>query len=169
MIRATIVLFALALAASPNPAGAHARTATPTQPGIKERVRHLLDDYSRKDVDRIMRVLDDRNVLMIGTDVSEVAGSRQTIETLLRNDFKLWDTSQFGQFKDFYVQSSDTMATAFFDVPWQATTGGQTRSFTIRLVTTWRKAGNDWKLTQILNTVPTTGQSAAEILNAPKP
>ena len=129
----------------------------------------MLDDYSHKNVDGIMQMLDARNVVMMGTDIAEVAASRNAVETLLRNDFKLWDTSQFGRFKDFYVQSSPTMATAFFDVPWQATTGGQTRTFTIRLVTTWRKVGQNWKLTQILNTVPTTGQSAAEILNASKP
>jgi hypothetical protein len=168
MIRSLIVALGLALLVTPSPAGAKT-TAADSSSQFKQRVRVLLDDYSRKDVAGIIRMLDERNVMMMGTDISEVASSKKTVEALLENDFRLWDTSRFGEIRNFYVESSDTMATAFFDVPWEASTGSQSRRFIIRLVTTWRKSGGDWKLTQILNTVPTTGQSAAEILNASKP
>ena len=131
-------------------------TASTTQSQIKTLTRELLDAYSRKDTGRIMSMFDSQNVLMMGADVAEVAPSRDAIATLLRNDFALWDTSAFGDFKDFYVQSSETMATAFFDVPWEATTGGQSRRFVIRLATVWRNESGEWKLIQVLNAVPTT-------------
>jgi hypothetical protein len=77
----------------------------------------------------------------------------------LKNDFKLWDSSQFGEFKDFYVRSSGNIATAFFDVPWEATMKGQSRHFIIRMATVWHKSAGKWKLAQVLNAVPTNNSS----------
>ena len=130
-------------------------TPNPPQTRIKTLTRELLDAYSRKDTQGIMSMFDSQNVLMMGTDMGEVAPSRDAIAALLRKDFALWDTSAFGDVKDFYVQTSETMATAFFDVPWEATTRGQTRHFVIRVATVWRHEGGEWKLAQVLNAVPT--------------
>ena len=133
---------------------------------LREKIRLLLDAYGKKDVSRLMSLFDEKDVLMMGADASEVADTKAAIEKLLNDDFRLWETSEFGEFKNFYAAFSGKTATAFFDVPWQAQAGGAARSFLIRFATVWRKKDGEWKLAQIMNAVPTVGQSAAEILQS---
>lgn len=138
-------------------APAQTPSANAVTPALKRQVRALLDDYAHKNIPGIMAMLDEGPVLFMGTGESEVAPSRASIRRFLSNDFKLWDSSQFGAYSDFFVRCSGDMASAFLDVPWQAAENGKTRRFTIRLATVWHRSAHGWKLMQMLNAVPGSG------------
>jgi ketosteroid isomerase-like protein len=125
-------------------------------PALKQQISALLGKYAHKDVAGIMAMLDDGPVLFMGTDLSEVEPSRDGIKRLLNSDFKRWDSSRFGTYKDFFVRSSGDMATAFFDVPWEAKTKGSSHTFDIRLATVWHRTAHGWRLMQLLNAAPST-------------
>ena len=158
----------LALCAALGPIHAAAAPATQADPALtallKQQTQMLLDDYAHKNVASIVSMLDDGGVLMMGNDIAEVAPSRAQVAQLLENDFALWKSSEFGEPRSFFVQTGGDMATATLDVPWTAQTAAGSRTFVIRLVTVWHHSGGGWKLTEIVNYVPTVGQSAAEIL-----
>ena len=52
-------------------------------------------------------------------------------------------------------------ATAHFHVRFSA---GGAAPVTVRFATNWRKVDGQWRLMQSANTVPTSGQSAAELV-----
>ena len=165
MKRYVLLLLLLAFGLFAAPQTISAQRANADEKALRAKIELLLDAYGKKDAARLVSLFDEKDVLMMGTDASEVADTKAEVEKLLSDDFQLWKTSEFGEFVNFYAAFSGKTATAFFDVPWQAQLpNGETRSFLIRFASGWRKKGGEWKLLQIMNSVPTVGQSAAEIL-----
>jgi hypothetical protein len=77
MLHLASLVLAAAISTIPQPANAAV---------LRTQVRELLVDYSRKDIPAIMSLLDDEGVLMMGTDMWEVAPSRSAMRQLLKND-----------------------------------------------------------------------------------
>lgn len=134
---------------------------------VAGKVHHLLALYSHKDIIGVMSLVGDGNIVVMGSDLSEVCTNRQQVEEMLRNDFQLWDSAFFGDLRNMFIQRSGDLVTAFFDVPFTLRRDGNEQSVVIRFATVWRKTRNGLKLVQSSNTVPTIGQSARKLL-APK-
>ncbi len=152
MLKATALFLVLMSVSQPVQANAALRGELRTQ------ISRLLQRYQQKDISGVLGMLDTEGVLMMGTDVSEVATSRHAIEQLLRSDFMRWDSSSFGTAQIIFMRASGSIATAYFDVPWTATNRLQKRLYVIRMATTWHKIGKRWKLAQLTNSVPTNNQ-----------
>lgn len=134
---------------------------------LAPRVQALLSAYSRKDADTVMKLTDADQVLVLGTDVSEVAASPQAVRRLMTDDFRLWGTATFGDPVFMSCRMGMKLGSAAFDVPFSMVRApGHTVTVTVRFLTLWRRRGDDWLLTQSLNSQPTTGQSAADILKS---
>ena len=111
-----------------------------------------------------MKLVADDEILVMGSDLSEVCSSRAQVEELLRNDFMLWDSSSSGALGPVSTQRSGELVTAFFDVPFMLRRGGNEQTVVIRFATVWKKTPHGLKLVQSANTTPTVGQSAKERL-----
>ena len=134
---------------------------------IAPSVRELLSFYSRKDTAAVLRLTDPHELLVLGTDVSEIADTEEKVQTLLQADFALWGSSEFGAPVFMSCRVGAKLATAAFDVPFTMhRQNGHTDTMTIRFLTVWHEIGERWYLTQSLNSVPTVGQSAMDM---PKP
>lgn len=127
---------------------------------VAKHVDALLRSYAANDVDAVVALLDDDFVLY-GSDVKEVVRTRDQLRQLMADDFLLWRTASFGELTDLDVRVQGTLATAHFHAPFSA--GGRP-AVVVRFATTWRRAADGWRLIQSANTVPTVGQSAAELL-----
>jgi ketosteroid isomerase-like protein len=124
-------------------------------------IQELLSAYARKDLAGVLAMFSPTDdVVVFGSDVSEVCASHQAIERLLGYDFQLWDSANFGEPYNLFLQLCEHLATAFFDATLTTRAQGQQRQFVIRFATIWRRAGQSWQLLQSLNTVPSIGQSA---------
>ncbi len=132
---------------------------------LRPSVRAMLDAYSAKDIDSAMRFMEGGNVLIMGTDRTELADNAEKVRALLGDDFALWGSSRFGEFSFVSCRQSRDMATMAFDVPFTMQRSPDKSDIVlIRFLTVWTKRGGKWLLTQSLNSVPTEGQSAKEIL-----
>lgn len=144
--------------------GSAASAQTDCDP-LRTPVATLLDLYSRKDMKALAGLLDGEQLLVLGSDVSEVADTRAKVDALLADDFALWQAASFGApaFMNCRVQGG--LATAAFDAPFSMKRpDGQTMTVTVRFLTVWRRAGGGWRLTQSMNSTPTVGASARELL-----
>lgn len=142
-------------------------TAGPSHNDLQSRIREFLDLYSKKDVAGIMNLVANDDVLVMGSDLSEICTSREQVEALLRNDFQLWDSASFGKPAQLYTRQSGSLTTAFFDVPFTLHRGANEQTLVIRFATVWKKTKQGLKLVQSTNTTPTVGQSAKDLV-APK-
>jgi len=113
----------------------------------------------------VMNLVGPDAVLLMGSDLSEVCTTRAQAEELLQNDFRLWDSSSFGEVRHVFTEKSGSLVTAFFEVPFTFKRGGDEHTVVIRFTTVWRKTPGGLKLVQSANTVPTVGQSAKELLS----
>ena len=59
---------------------------------------------------------------------------------------------------------SGNPTTAFFDVPFTLSRGGNQQTLVIRFATVWETTKQGLKLVQSVNTTPTVGQSAKDLL-----
>lgn len=132
---------------------------------LAPQVDSLLAAYSHKRVADVLAMTDPHALLVLGTDVSEVADTREKARALLEADFALWGSSEFGAPSFMSCRVSGRLATAAFDVPFTMhRQNGRSDTLTIRFLTVWHEIHGRWYLTQSLNSVPTTGQGAAGIL-----
>ncbi|MFL6548229.1 MAG: nuclear transport factor 2 family protein [Povalibacter sp.] len=128
---------------------------------LRARAEALLHRYASNDPEGVVALIDSNDFTMYGSDISEVVHSTDELRALMRNDFLLWGTASFGELKDFDSREDGNLATTFFTASFKP---GSFTSLPVRFSMTWRKHDGQWLLTQSSNTVPTVGQSAAELL-----
>jgi len=136
--------------------------AAPAQP-VSQVADQFLDAYVAGDWDKVRTHLSPKHLYVYGTDVSEFATGPAEFKTMFDADQKLWrGAASLGETTQVSEIDSGSVATLFF-----------TREFTlgdrvmkVRFSTVWEREKGEWKLVQSSNTVPTAGQSAAEILKA---
>lgn len=157
LIRIAMLLLSLMIL----PAVSQAKEAPDHEVSVK--IRFLLDHYAQKDVTAMMSLLSDRDVLIIGSDLSEICTTKEQAEKLFRSDFKLWDSSSFGLVSKIYTQQAGDMVTAFFDVPFTYLRGQNSQTVVVRFATVWKKSPQGLRLVQSMNTTPTIHQSAEEL------
>ncbi len=131
---------------------------------LQQQIVSFLDTYRRKDVAGVLALCDPETILVMGTDASEVCTSPQSVQRLLELDFQLWDRAEWGEFHHFFSYRAGEIATTFFDIPFTTRTADQSRITLVRFAMIWRSTSNGWRVVQSLNTVPTVGQGAADIL-----
>ena len=147
-----------------------AASAAPCE-SLRPAIDTLLFDYSSKNLDAVISRIDRNEIMVLGSDLSEIARTPAEVEFMLRADFALWGASRFGspQFMDCRVEP--LLASAAFDVPFtMQRNDGSTMDVTVRFLTVWtREAKGPWRLSQSMNSTPTVGASATDLLKAMKP
>lgn len=112
-------------------------------------------------------MLDPERVAFFGADSAEVATTLEGVMQRIRDDQVLWDSLVAGPMRNLRVEDGGTLAVAMFDVGTEVYRGPGRAHYLIRFAMTWRRgADGRWRLVQSMNSVPTTGQSAAEIIRA---
>jgi hypothetical protein len=112
----------------------------------------------------VLPFIDPDNITVYGTDASEYFHGRAAFLAMMANDARLWQHSaHIGSMQNISTVVAGNLATIFFDVPF---TVGDRPPLPLRCAAVWHRHGNRWLLRQAANVVPTTGQSAAELLAA---
>jgi ketosteroid isomerase-like protein len=134
--------------------------------GLDGTVRQFLDAYARGDQAQVMSMATEGDFHIYGSDAAEAIEGREAFRSMMADDQKLWGgKASIGPMTHASSTQSGNLATLFFDADF--TLNGNTMP--IRFATVWRKEHGAWKLVQESNVVPTTGQSATEILKKAKP
>ena len=149
--------------AKPPTAAAPAPEQDPVE-AVRTGVRQFLSSYAARDVAGVVRLFDSNAPLFLGTDFGEACNDVPCLEQLLKDRFAVWETATVADPARVHVEMVPPLATAWFDTELDARSGTTRRKTKLRFATTWRQYGADWKLTQVLLAVPTTGQSGREIL-----
>lgn len=140
--------------------------AEPHQPedGAKvltAQTRVFLDAYAKGDEETVLGLITD-DICVYGSDVAEYFRGPSAVRGMIVKDMKLWGgAATIGPMQDVSVVVRGELGTVFFDAPFSA--GGRP-AVVVRFATVWRWTPKGWLLAQSSNTVPTTGQSAAELL-----
>jgi hypothetical protein len=125
----------------------------------------LLEAWAKGDKAVVMALVTGGEPRLYGSDISEVVKGRAGVERQLEDDQALWrGQAAFGAIANVSSESSGALATLFFDAPFRV----GPRSLTVRFATVWRREDGAWKLVQSVNAVPTVGQSARELIGAPR-
>lgn len=131
---------------------------------VLDRARALLNAWALKDGRRVLAMLDLSPGVMTGPDVAEVCHDAGCAEKLLKDSFSLFDSAKFGELQVLGLQQAAGLAVAVFDVPMETAVGQEKRTQVQRFATTWRQAGGEWKVVQLVRGTPTVQRSAKEIL-----
>jgi len=123
----------------------------------------FLSAYARGDAATVVAQLAP-DVTLYGSDAAEVFHGREEARRMLEADQQLWHhAAHIGTPEHLSVLSSGNLYTAFFDAPFSV---GDGPSMAVRFAMVWQKQEGRWLLVRSSNTVPTRGQSAAELLQA---
>ncbi len=129
--------------------------------GTETSARDFLDAYGRGDEAKVLSMVSPRDISVYGSDAAETATGLSGFMRMFEDDQKLWGgKARFGPMTHVSSVHAGTLSTLFFDADF--TLGD--RTVPIRFATVWRKEQGVWKLVQSSNVVPTTGQSAADLL-----
>ena len=124
-----------------------------------------MDAYANGAWHAVERSLTSGQLTVYGSDVSEFSTDRDGFKVMFENDQKLWQgRAHFGALSQVSSFLQGDAGSLFFTRVFEL--GDQKVS--VRFSTVWRKEAGQWHLVQLSNAVPTTGQSAAEILAKPQ-
>lgn len=135
-----------------------------TNAAVTEKAKALVATLGARDAKALSALFAVGPVTMLGADVAETCADVLCVERNAKDLFALVDVAKYGELKGLSVQSSASLATAFFDVNADLTTGKEKKSQLVRLATTWRFENGDWRLVQLLRSVPTVSRSARELV-----
>jgi len=123
----------------------------------------FLDAYAAGDEAAVMSALSRGALHMYGSDVSEIASDREGVKRIFEAGQKLWQkNASWHAISNVSTVTRGDVSTLFFDRVFQV---GE-REVVVRFAMVWIKEGGTWKLAQSSTTVPTTGQSAEDLLTA---
>lgn len=134
---------------------------------IKTRIETYLLSYTNKDVDKIIAMLSSsKDFCFLGSDVLEINKSKSDFQNQLINDWKLFDSVRFGEINNLSIILSECgdLAVAVFDGQMTIIVrGNQSKNF-FRMSNTFVKENGLWKLVQVLSSIPSVGESSAELI-----
>lgn len=153
----------LTLVALGGNASAASVTASAQRPdALASRVEAFLHAYAAGNEQDVLSFVTTGQPHIYGSDEAEAVDSREGFAAMLKADHKLWNgIVSFGPMRNVSEERSGNLATIFFDAGFQL--GG--REVPVRFSMVWRREHGAWKLVQSSNVVPTTGQTATELLN----
>ncbi len=145
-----------------DPASSAQRMAAERQDQVQvmQRAALLLERYAMNDPEGVLALLDREQFTIFGSDISEVVRSEHALRQLMEDDFALWRTASFTEVREVDFRTDGTLATVHFVASFSP---GGGPALPVRFAMTWRKTNGEWWLTQSANSVPTRGQSAAEL------
>jgi len=134
---------------------------------IKTRIETFLISYAKKDMSTIVSMLSSsKEFNFLGSDVSEINKSKADFQNQLDQDWKLFDTIQFGEIRNLSIRISECgdLAVAVFDAPMTVTVKGNQAKFFFRMSNTFAKENGLWQLVQGLGSIPSVGESSVELI-----
>jgi hypothetical protein len=101
--------------------------------------------------------------IFLGSDGAEVIRSRREWESLMRNDWQLFESTKSGEPRNLSIQVSDDgkLASAVFEVLYVSIVDGREIESLDRFAITMRKENSDWRIVQEMTSVATVGESPA--------
>jgi ketosteroid isomerase-like protein len=143
-------------------AGGCAAAPRATPPALQATIEEFLAAYAAGDRSKVFSMVSETESYVYGSDEAEFIVGRNALEQMFDDDMRLWQgTAKFGALRNVSSIRSRDLATMFFDVPFSV--AGRP-PLTVRFAMVWRRESNGWRLVQSANVVPTTGQSAEELL-----
>ncbi len=90
------------------------------------------------------------NLTFFGSDAAEVVRTRSEWETLMRNDWQLFETTRFGEPRNLAIQISDNgkVGSIVYEVPDISLVEGKSIESLDRFAMTMRKEGDAWRIVQ---------------------
>ena len=134
---------------------------------IKSRIDVFFVAYEEKNMDEIMSALTSSNEFsFFGSDVSEMGTSKAEFQNQMDMDWKLFEKVNFNNTKILSIVISDdgTLASALVSTTFNVTINGTQSSFTFRSALTFTNENGIWKIVQASFSVPSVGQSSAELV-----
>ena len=132
---------------------------------IQKHTRAFLDAYASGDRQVILASIDQKNIMMYGSDAAEIVHGSDALLKLVTADQRLWGGSaRFGPMEHVSLVQSHSLASLFFDISFSV--GGRP-PVPVRVAAVWKRTGKHWLLVQSSNAVVTEHQSASELLEHP--
>ncbi len=166
----TPLLLALAVTLSTTPTALAKKATEKSADGnahaaVVARVKDLVGAWTAKDVKRVLALMDfGAQALLMGPDASEVCHDAGCAEKLLKDGFALVDAIRAPELPKPHLQVAGGLASAVFDLPLETRIGEAKTKSVARFSTTWRLAGGEWKLVQLVRSVATVDRSAQDLL-----
>ncbi len=138
-----------------------ANPAVSRSPDVASQTRAFLNAYAKGDRAAVLGMIDP-SVTAYGSDISEIAHGVAGVALMLDADRRLWGgPARIGEMRDVSMASGGDLAALTFDAPFEL--AGRP-AVMVRFSMVWRRDGHGWRLVQSVNSTPTVGQSADELL-----
>jgi hypothetical protein len=136
---------------------------------IRARIESFLIAYKAEDLNTMLPMLSSsKNFLFFGSDLAEINRSKSDFQNQLVQDWKLFDSIEFGELRnvDIAISKSGDFANTLFEVPMKVMINKVPSSFTMRFDLSFVEEDGVWKIKQGLVYVPSVGQSSAELVQS---
>lgn len=134
---------------------------------IKTRIETFIAAYENKDMSAVISMLSASNsFFFFGSDVAEKNYNISDFQNQMDHDWQLFDKIDFGQIRNESIIISDSgdLAVAIYEIPVSASVGNSLSKFVLRMTNTFIKENGIWLLVQGMSSIPSVGESSAELI-----
>jgi ketosteroid isomerase-like protein len=134
---------------------------------IKTRIEAFVNAYEKKDMNTVIAMLSTSNsFFFLGSDIAEKNYNISDFQNQMDHDWELFDNIDFGQIRNESIIISDSgdLAVAIYEIPVSADVGGSAAKFVLRMTNTFVKEKGMWQLVQGMASIPSVGESSAELI-----
>lgn len=138
---------------------------------IKTRIETFTAAYEKKDMNSVIALLSSSNSFyFLGSDVAEKNFNISDFQNQIDHDWELFDSIDFGQIRNesIIISDSDDLAVAIYEIPVSAKVGNSYSKFVMRMTNTFVKEKDLWQLVQGMISIPSVGESSAELIKMKK-
>ena len=129
---------------------------------IQKDTQSFLEAYVRGDRQVILTFIDQENIMMYGSDATEIVHGSGALLKRVAADQQLWrGSAHFGAMEHVSLVQNHSFASIFFGIPFSV--GGRP-PVPVRVAAIWKREGKRWLLVQSSNAVGTEHQGAIELL-----
>jgi ketosteroid isomerase-like protein len=138
---------------------------------IKTRIESYISAYEKKDMKGVISMLSSSSsFLFYGSDVAEKNYNLSDFQVQLEQDWNLFDSIDFGELRNFSIIISDNgdLAVAIYEAPVTLNIRNAVSKITLRMTNTFTKENSVWQLVQGMASIPSVGESSAELIQKMK-
>ncbi|MCX2745535.1 nuclear transport factor 2 family protein [Mangrovivirga sp. M17] len=131
---------------------------------IKDQIMTIHNAYNENNLEPLKELSSSGEFMAFGTDKSEVMKSKADWKKQMEADSKAFSAMKIEDPKNLsiVVASSGDLASAIYETDASITVDGETSPMFFRFAYTWEKEDGNWKIRQLLASMPSSGQSAED-------
>jgi ketosteroid isomerase-like protein len=122
---------------------------------VKETTMQFLNAYASRDLAGCMQLIaEDKPLMLLGTNLEEVAKTREEVQQVLQRDFAAMSNIEWGTASHISIKAEDQLASVLIELPISYVANEKQEQTVLRYALALIKQNDSWRIAQAMASLP---------------